>query len=261
MKDKADFTGLDIENTVDVRAEVEVEAVTISMVHEVKTFNHKAGSMYYSQEVIDIAMGVLARLVEYVQEHASSFGSYIETSARVWNSSYCLPESGHMNWPTTTKRRNAVENGSLLLALCIAAVLGCSLSHFWCREGDPNEPLMDRSKVYMKEGIIFINKEEQHCEEQKAEINSSRVDRKQSYDVKVKASHKDLAKNAPDTKGLDHPADVQKSDFWNALPFRDLSWVEIEYEMARGENYYAKVMVKLGQAVGENRDQNLGQRC
>jgi hypothetical protein len=45
MKDEVDFTGLDVDNTVDVRSEVEVDAVTISMVHEVKTFNHKAGSM------------------------------------------------------------------------------------------------------------------------------------------------------------------------------------------------------------------------
>jgi hypothetical protein len=41
---------------------------------------------------------------------------------------------------------------------------------------------MDK-RVYMKEGIIVINKEEQHCEEQKVEVNSSRVERKQGSDV------------------------------------------------------------------------------
>ena len=172
--------------------------MAISMVHEVMTFNHdKAGSMYSRQEVKDIAMGVLAGLVEDVQEHASSLGSYTETSARVRNSSSCLPESGHMNWPSSktksVRRCIAVEKGALFLVLFLAAGLGCSLSQFWCREDDPHELLMDKSKVYMKEGIIFNNKEKQHCEEQKVELNSSRVERKQSSDVKVKASHEDLA--------------------------------------------------------------------
>ena len=40
-------------------------------------------------------------------------------------------------------------------------------------------------------------------------------------------------------------AHTQKSDYWDVLPFRDLSWVENEYDMARGESYYAKAMVKL----------------
>ena len=128
----------------------------------------------------------------------------------------------------------------LVLVLFLAAVLGCSLPHYWCREDDPHEQLMDK-RIYRREGTIFANNEE----EKGVELNSSTVDMKHGSEVKVKASHEDLANMAPDTTGLDLPAGRQKSDFWDALPFRDVSWVENEYDMARGEFYYAKVMMKL----------------
>ena len=171
---------------------------------------YKAGSQDSSKELKDIVMEVLAGKVEDVQEHAS--GSYTETSARVRKNSSCLLEFGHMNWPTLTKshrRSIAVEKGALFLVLFLAVGLGCSLFQFHCREDDPHELLMDKSKVYMKEGVNYITKEERHCEERKGELNRSRVERKQDSDMKVKVSHEDLANRAPDTEGLDLPSEVR----------------------------------------------------
>ena len=106
---------------------------------------------------------------------------------------------------------------------------------------------MAESQVNRREGIIFIKKEEQqHCEEKKVELNSSRVERRQRSDVKVKASSKYLADRAPETVELTLPAaHILKSDFWNVLPFREMNWRENRYDVARAEYSYAKAMVKL----------------
>ena len=139
-----------------------------------------------------------------------------------------------------------MENGALFLVLFLAAGLGCSLYQFQCGDDDPHELLMAESEVYMRGNIIFINWEEHHCEERKVELNSSREERGQSSDVKVKASSKYLADRTSQTAGLFlHAAHIQELNFWNFLPFRYVSWRENEYDMARGEYYYAKVMVKL----------------
>ena len=73
-----------------------------------------------------------------------------------------------------------------------------------------------------------------------------RVERKQGSDVKVKASSMCLADRTSQTAGLFlHAAHIQELNFWNFLPFRYVSWRENEYDMARGEYFYAKVMMKL----------------
>ena len=106
MMDEKAFTdsGVDMDKTVRVQAGVEVYAVAIRMVHNTETCKYEAGSHDSSKQVKDVGMEVLAVTVEDVQEHANS---YTKTSARVRNSSSCLPESGHMNWPTITRRRRS----------------------------------------------------------------------------------------------------------------------------------------------------------
>ena len=106
--------------------------------------------------------------------------------------------------------RSFLRRCVLVLVLFLAAVLGCSLSHYWCREDDPHEWLMEK-RVYMKGGIIFINEVEQHCEEQRVRVNSSKVARKKGSDVKVKASSKYLVVRTSQTAGLSlHAAHIQE---------------------------------------------------
>ena len=148
---------------------------------------------------------------------------------RGWNSTSCLLKFGHINWPAnpkTHRRIITVEYGAFLLVLFLAAGLGCSLFQIRCREDDPRELMLAESQVYLKENIIHI-KEEKHCVEH-IRLNSSRVMKKQSSDVKVKACCKC----------------IQKSDFWNLLPFRNINWVENEYDLARSEHRYVKATVK-----------------
>ena len=106
---------------------------------------------------------------------------------------------------------------------------------------------MDESKVVYKwEGIIIINKEEQHCEKQMVKINSFRGDKKQISDVKVKATSEYLADGAHETEEFDPPAaSIQKSDFRDIIPFSELDCMENEYDMTRAEYCYAKAMAKL----------------
>ena len=144
------FTGPDMDSAVHVRTEVEVDDVAIRMVHNTKTFKYGAGSYVSSKEVKDDVTEALAGLMEDVQEHYSSLCSYTETSERMGNSSSCWPESGHINWPSSrTKSRSFSRRCVLVLVLFLAAVLGCSLSHYWCREDDPHEQLMDK-RVYRR---------------------------------------------------------------------------------------------------------------
>ena len=79
----------------------------------------------------------------------------------------------------------------------------------------------------MREGIIYI-KEERHCVEQMW-LKSCKVVKKQNSDVKVKACYKCLADRTLETMELDlSAAHIQKSDFWNLLPFRKLNWLQNE---------------------------------
>ena len=192
-----------------IRLQWSFEDVAISMTHYSEIINYDKAGRDSSQEVKDAAMRVTAGLVEDVQEqHASSC---TETSVRGWNSTSCLLEFGHINWPAnpkTHRRIITVEYGAFLLVLFLAAGLGCSLFQIRCREDDPHELLLAESQVYLKENIIHI-KEEKHCVEH-IRLNSSRVVKKQSSDVKVKSCC----------------MCIQKSDFWNLLPFKTLTgWI------------------------------------
>ena len=55
-----------------------------------------------------------------------------------------------------------------------------------------------------------------------------------------------MADGAHETEEFDPPAaPIQKSDFWDLIPFSQLNWMENEYDMTRADYCYAKAMVKL----------------
>ena len=73
----------------------------------------------------------------------------------------------------------------------------------------------------------------------------SREERGQSSDMKVKAGSKYLADRTHETIELVLPAaSIQKSDFWNYLPFREMNCMENRYNVAWAEYSHAKTMVK-----------------
>ena len=122
-------------------------------------------------------------------------------------------------------------------------------------EDDPNEWLSE-DIIYRREATLFIDNVEE-CEEKETPLLIVRVNvteqdswlesKQQSSDVFVTDNCEDLVNNGPEAELMDLSAAVeQESDSWEMiLPFRQISWGKMEFDMARAEQRAAKVMVGL----------------